>query len=150
MRIDAAEASGANTSIELMGAVTPSPAGPISEAERLQLSEPPTVPLPRVAQVLRFNIRQIEFVFGARRRLGEVFRVRGTVPGGPIVTSHPEHVKSLFTAKPDEAPSLTGESGLKPVVGESVLTMIGPPHMRRRKLLLPSFHGEAIANYRQM
>ena len=29
-----------------------------------------------LAQILRFNQRQIEFVFGARRRLGEVFRMR--------------------------------------------------------------------------
>jgi cytochrome P450 len=150
MRIDAAEASGATYATELMGAAPPSPAGPITEEARSQLAEPPTVALSRTLTVLRFNMRQIEFVFGARRRLGEVFRMRGIVPGGPVITSHPDHVKSLFTAKPDEAPSLTGESGLKPVVGESVLTMIGPPHMSRRKLLLPSFHGEAIANYRQM
>jgi cytochrome P450 len=101
--------------------------------------------------VVRFNQRQIEFVFKARRELGEVFRVRGTVPGGPVITSHPDHVKSLFTAKPEQAPSLTGESALRPVVGpNSVLTAIGERHMRQRKLLLPSFHGEAIAQYTQM
>ena len=40
-----------------------------------------------------------------------------------VVTSHPDHVRSLFTAKPEEAPSLTGESPLRPIVGpNSVLT----------------------------
>ena len=34
-----------------------------------------------------------------------------------VVTSHPDHVKSLFTAKPEQAPSLTGESPLRPIVG---------------------------------
>jgi cytochrome P450 family 135 len=150
MRIDVAEVSGAGQAIELLGSAPPSEAGPIEADALAGLAEPPTVPLPRALQVLRFNMRQIEFVFGARRRLGEVFRLRGTVPGGPVVTSHPEHVKSLFTAKPEQAPSLTGESGLKPVVGESVLTAVGARHMRQRKLLLPSFHGEAIANYQQM
>ena len=110
MRIDVAETSGAGQVTELMGSAPASAAGPIDSAELAGLAEPPTVQLPRAMQVLRFNMRQIEFVFGARRRLGEVFRIRGTVPGGPVVTSHPEHVKSLFTAKPDEAPSLTGES----------------------------------------
>src|SRR2546421_21187 len=39
----------------------------------------------------------------------------------------------------------------RPIVGpNSVLTAIGPRHMRQRKLLLPSFHGEAIAQYQQM
>jgi cytochrome P450 len=101
--------------------------------------------------VLRFNQRQIQFVFRARRELGEVFRMRGIVPNGPVITSHPDHVQSLFKAKPEQAPSLTGESPLRPIVGpNSVLTAIGPRHMRQRKLLLPSFHGEAIERYAQM
>src|SRR5213078_500355 len=54
-------------------------------------------------------------------------------------------------AKPEQAPSLTGESPLRPILGpNSVLTSVGPRHMRQRKLLLPSFHGEAIAQYTQM
>src|SRR3954468_227884 len=134
----------------LIGEAPPSPAGPVDAEELARLANPPSIPLPRTVQVLRFSQRQIEFVFGARRRYGEVFRMRGIVPNGPVITSHPDHVKSLFTAKPDDAPSLTGESALKPVVGESVLTAVGERHMRQRKLLLPSFHGEAIANYRQM
>jgi cytochrome P450 len=68
-----------------------------------------------------------------------------------VITSHPDHVQSLFTAKPEQAPSLTGESPLRPIVGpNSVLTAVGPRHMRQRKLLLPPFHGEAIARYEQM
>jgi cytochrome P450 len=135
----------------LVGEAPPSPAGPIEPEEAAGLPAPPTVPLPRLLQVLRFNQRQIEFVFRARRELGEVFRMRGTVPGGPVVTSHPDHVRSLFTAKPELAPSLTGESPLRPIVGpNSVLTAVGPRHMRQRKLLLPAFHGEAIERYVEM
>jgi cytochrome P450 len=60
-------------------------------------------------------------------------------------------VRSLFTAKPELAPSLTGESPLRPIVGpNSVLTAVGPRHMRQRKLLLPAFHGEAIQRYIEM
>jgi cytochrome P450 len=60
-------------------------------------------------------------------------------------------VQSLFTAKPEQAPSMTGESPLRPIVGpNSVLTATGPRHMRQRKLLLPPFHGEAIERYAQM
>src|SRR4051812_5981528 len=135
----------------LMGEAPPSPAGPIDAAEAATLVAPPMIDLPRAVQVLRFNQRQIDFVFGARRRLGEVFRMQGTIPGGPVITSHPDHVQSLFTAKPGLAPSLTGESPLRPIVGpNSVLTAIGPRHLRQRKLLLPPFHGEAIARYAEM
>src|SRR5215470_17096575 len=135
----------------LLGEAPPSPAGPLEAEEAAQLPVPPVIPLPRLIQVLRFNQRQIQFVFRARRELGEVFRMRGTVPGGPVVTSHPDHVRSLFTAKPELAPSLTGESPLRPIVGpNSVLTATGPRHLRQRKLLLPPFHGEAIAQYVEM
>jgi cytochrome P450 len=128
-----------------------SPAGPIEPEEAAALPKPPVVPLPRAAQMLRFNMRQIEYVFGARRRLGDVFRMRTAMPGGPVVTSHPDHVRSLFTAKPELAPSLTGESPLRPILGtRSVLTAVGERHMRQRKLLLPPFHGEAIARYTAM
>jgi cytochrome P450 len=145
------QSPGADQGEELVRSAPPSPAGPIEPAEASELPKPPVVPLPRNAQMLRFNQRQIEYVFGARRRLGEVFRMRTAMPGGPVVTSHPDHVRSLFTAKPELAPSLTGESPLRPILGTgSVLTAIGPRHMRQRKLLLPPFHGEAIERYAAM
>jgi len=136
----------------LIGEAPPSPAGPIEPAEAASLPEPPGVTQPPLLQTLRFSQRQIQFVFRARRELGEVFRMRGALPGpGPVITSHPDHVRSLFTAKPEQAPSLTGESPLRPVVGpNSVLTAVGPRHMRQRKLLLPAFHGEAIDQYTQL
>jgi len=139
------------TAPALLGEAPRSPAGPVDERTLAGLAEPPAIALPRLVQVLRFNQRQIEFLFGARRRHGEVFRMRGTIPGGPVVTSHPDHVRSLFTARPQDAPSLTGESPLRPIVGpNSVLTATGPRHLRQRKLLLPPFHGEAVAQYTQM
>src|SRR6201999_2962597 len=59
--------------------------------------------------------------------------------------------RSLFPAKPEQAPSLTGESPLRPIVGpDSVLNLIGPRHMRQRKLLLPPFHGDAVKQYVEM
>jgi cytochrome P450 family 135 len=136
----------------LVGEAPSSPAGPLEAEEARGLPEPPAITQPPLLQTLRFNQRQIEFVFRARRELGETFRMRGTLPGpGPVITSHPDHVRSLFTAKPEQAPSLTGESPLRPIVGpNSVLTAVGSRHMRQRKLLLPPFHGEAIEQYTQM
>jgi cytochrome P450 len=135
-----------------IGEAPPSPAGPAADGAPIAL--PPAIPLPRALQTLRFSMRQIDFVFRARRECGEVFRMRGMIGDRDevvVVTSHPDHVKSLFTAKPDDAPSLTGESPLRPIVGpNSVLTAVGPQHMRQRKLLLPPFHGEAVERYAQM
>jgi cytochrome P450 len=141
----------ASASDRLVGAAPPSPAGPLEPSEVAGLPMPPKIPLPRMLQSLRFNQRQIEFVFRARRELGEVFLMHGATEDAVALTSHPDHVRSLFTAKPEQAPSLTGESPLRPIVGpDSVLTAVGPRHMRQRKLLLPPFHGEAIEAYTQM
>jgi cytochrome P450 len=131
--------------------VNASSAGPLEANETNGLPEPPIIAQPGLLQTLRFSQRQIQFVFRARRQLGEVFRMQGIVPEATTITSHPDHVRSLFTAKPEQAPSLTGESPLRPILGpNSVLTAVGPRHMRQRKLLLPPFHGEAIEQYTQM
>jgi cytochrome P450 len=141
---------GEAAAVGLVGAAPSSPAGPAAP-EDLGRSEPPAVPLPRALQVLRINLRQIEFVFRWRRELGEVFRTRGILAGRPVITSHPDHVRSLFTASPELVPSITAESPLRPIVGPgSVLTANGPRHLRQRKLLLPPFHGEAIERYVKM
>ncbi|HEY3552433.1 MAG TPA: cytochrome P450, partial [Solirubrobacterales bacterium] len=122
--------------------------GPLSEEEAAGLPAPPVIQLPQPVQLLRFNQRQIEFVFGARRRLGDVFAMETPEPLPLVITSLPDDVRSLFTAKPEEAPSLAAESPLRPIVGpDSVLTSLGERHMRQRKLLLPPFHGEAIEHY---
>ena len=105
----------------------PSPAGPAPD-DGAPSRLPPPVPWPRAVQTVRFSTRQLSFVFGAQRDVGDPFRMRTMLRDEHVVvTSHPDHVKSLFTAKPEQAPSLTGESPLRPIVGpNSVLTAIGP------------------------
>src|SRR5438067_2533385 len=128
----------------------PSPAGPLEASEPLAL--PPARELPRLLQTLRFGMRPMSFNLSARRELGDVWQVQLMSRAGQfVVTSHPDHVESLFKAKPEEAPSLTGESPLRPILGpNSVLTSVGDRHMRQRKLLLPPFHGEAVERYVRM
>jgi cytochrome P450 len=146
--VTAVSSAPASTAPALIGSAPPSPAGPVDESQLAELRSAPEVPLPRIRQVLAFSTREIEFVFRWRRQLGEVFRFQGIIPGGPTITSHPDHVRSLFTANPALVPSLTAESPLLPIVGpSSVLTANGPRHLRQRKLLLPPFHGEAIERY---
>src|SRR5438067_5279950 len=134
----------------LIGEAPPSPAGPLEVPEPLAL--PPARELPRLLQTLRFGMRPMSFNLSARRELGDVWQVQLMSRAGQfVVTSHPDHVESLFKAKPEEAPSLTGESPLRPILGpNSVLTSVGDRHMRQRKLLLPAFHGEAVQRYVQM
>jgi cytochrome P450 len=110
---------------------------------------PPVVRAPRLVQTLVFGLRPLAFNLEPARRLGDVWQVKLMSRREPFVmTSHPDHVESLFRAKPADAPSLTGESPLRPILGpNSVLTLVGDRHMRERKLLLPPFHGEAVQQY---
>ena len=133
-----------------LGEATPSPAGPLTDAD-VTVRMPQRLRMPRGLQAVRVNWRQARFMFRARREVGEVFGMYAPIGEDAVVTSHPDHVRSLFTADPALAPSLTGESPLRPIVGpNSVLTLLGAEHMRQRKLLLPSFHGEAVERYSAM
>jgi len=124
----------------LVGEAYPSPGGP-AESEGPFLHEPPRIPLPRSVQVLHVSQRQIEFMFRWRRRLGEVFRSDGIISGRPVITCHPDHVKSLFAAAPELVPTLAADSPLRPVLGPgSVLTASGRRHLGHRNLLLTPFH----------
>jgi cytochrome P450 len=128
----------------------PSPAGPADD-EPLT-ARPPELEQSPARQGLRFAARPMSFAIGAHRRFGDVWTLRMPMrPEGMTVTCHPDHVESLLKAKPADAPSLTGESPLRPILGpDSVLTAVGDRHLRQRKLLLPPFHGEAIQRYMQM
>jgi cytochrome P450 len=124
-----------------------SPAGPVDGAAPTAV--PPGYPLSPLLQGLRFSARPMGFNIGGHRRFGDVWTLRiPTRREGFVVTCHPDHIESLLTAKPADAPSLTGESPLRPILGpNSVLTSVGERHMRQRKLLLPPFHGEAVQRY---
>jgi cytochrome P450 len=138
----------------LIGEASPSPSGPAPD-DGAPLNLPPAIDMPRQLQALRFSVRQVPLLFKTRRELGETFAIRFPLrrdysDDRTYIVSHPDHVRSLFTA-PDLAISTAGESPLRPIVGpNSVLTTVGPAHMRQRKLLLPPFHGEAVERYTQM
>ena len=89
------------------------------------------------------------FNLAPHERFGDVWQISILSRDEPMaVTCHPDHVESLFKAKPADAPSLAGESPLRPILGaNSVLCLVGERHMRERKLLLPPFHGEAVQRY---
>ena len=99
-------------------------------------------------QTLRYNHRQVDFVFRARRELGDVFRTHMTSPVPElVVTSHPDHVRSILTAKEHHLVPL-GSPALRPIVGSnSILCTSGEQHIHRRKTLLPKFHGRAIERF---
>ncbi|MEI2701355.1 MAG: cytochrome P450 [Baekduia sp.] len=131
----------------LRGEAPPSPAGPAGDADGLVPA--PVLAGSSVGQSRGLIFNHFDFIERARAKYGDVFRINVLRRDFRMhVTSHPDSAKALFLAKPDEAPSATGDSPLRPVVGpNTVLTAIGSRHLRQRKLLLPSFHGDAVDAY---
>jgi cytochrome P450 len=127
-----------------------SPAGPVEDEAAVRL--PPARSLPRLVQTAWFGFSPLQFALSAQGEFGDVWQMSLLSRKEQFVaTSHPDHVESLFKAKPDEAPSITPDSPLRPILGgDSVLTSIGARHMRQRKLLLPAFHGESVQRYIEM
>jgi cytochrome P450 len=132
------------------GGAPSSPAGPAEGTEPIRL--PPADPLAGWVQTIRFSTRPLAFNLRAHRRYGDVWQLRLISRREPfVVTCHPDHIRSLMKANPADAPSLTGESPLRPILGpNSILTSVGDRHMRQRRLLLPPFHGEAVQRYVEM
>ena len=128
-----------------------SPAGPAPD-DGAPFAIPPGLEGNKARNALQFGTRPLKFMMRAREEAGENFRLHLPIRNERfVVTAHPDHVRSLFTAKPDLAPTMTGESPLRPILGpNSVLTSLGDRHMRQRKLLLPPFHGDAVRRYADM
>jgi cytochrome P450 len=109
---------------------------------------PPGPKRPGAIQLWEWISRPIPFLERCNRLYGEMFTVR--FPIGTIVfISDPDTIKEIFTGDPDVLHA--GEANatpLEPLMGKnSVLLLDEPEHMRQRKLMLPSFHGERMQRY---
>ena len=110
---------------------------------------PPGPRLPSLAQTVLWALSPTWLMDRCRERLGESFTVTFWPSGMQFVMiSHPDEVKTLFTASPELAPSSAGNSPVAAVMGaNSVVVLTGPEHLRQRRLLLPPFHGERMREY---
>jgi cytochrome P450 len=111
-------------------------------------SRPPQVPLPRALQTARFVVRPVAFFERYRRELGETFAARLLGPGDVVFVSDPDSVKRLFGADRVNTIAPGRNIVLRPLLGpQSLLLQEGDEHLRRRKLMLPPFHGERMRAY---
>jgi cytochrome P450 len=109
---------------------------------------PPGPRSPALVQSLQFLTSQRRTSDRFARKYGDVFSLKGIGFGRLIVVSDPELVKELFKTDPGTAHAGEGNRILKPILGEnSVLVLDEAEHMRQRKLMLPSFHGDRMRVY---
>lgn len=111
------------------------------------MSAPPSPRLPPSLQAFGWIVRPEALMLRSRAEVGPAFTLR--LPIGPAVfLSDPDAIKEVFTGDPDVFRAGEGNQPLEPVLGPaSLLLLDGATHLRRRRLLLPPFHGERLAGY---
>jgi cytochrome P450 len=113
-----------------------------------------TVPgsrLPRAAQSALGVLRPIEARMAMRERHGALFRTNDLIAGEVVHVAEPRLVAEIFKWKPAQYNVGEPRQIMEPVTGSSsILLLDGDRHMRMRKLMLPPFHGEAIAHYERV
>jgi cytochrome P450 len=105
---------------------------------------PPGPRRPRAMQTLAWMRAPLPLLEECHRRFGDTFRLRLLRWGEWVLLCDPADVKRVFTAGPAVGVAVANPL-LEPVLGRSsVMLLEEPEHMRRRKLMLPSFHGAAV------
>jgi cytochrome P450 len=110
---------------------------------------PPGPRVPGVIQTAAFMRRPVDFLQCCQARYGDCFRARFQGVGTVVYVADPADVERVFKGSPGvfhagEANALLFE----PAIGRSSsMTLDEQPHLRRRKLLLPPFHGEALKRW---
>jgi cytochrome P450 len=109
---------------------------------------PPGPPLPRLVQTLGFVFAPARFLDACRRRYGDVVTFGTLFDERFVIVFEPEAVKQVFRGSADRLHAGEANAVLGPVVGaRSVLLLDGAEHLRQRRLMLPSFHGERMRTY---
>jgi cytochrome P450 family 135 len=86
-----------------------------------------------------------------RRRFGPVFRTNDAIAGQLVHVADRALIEQMFRWKPAQYNVGEPRQVMEPVTGpSSILLLDGGRHLRMRKLMLPPFHGEAIAHYAEL
>jgi cytochrome P450 family 135 len=114
------------------------------------VSLPPGPRLPRALQAIGWAQRTLPWLEKCRARYGDAFTLRIRHWGDWVVLADVADIKTVFTAG-DKVGVAVANPLLPPVLGHrSVMLTEEPEHMARRRVVLPAFHGEALANDARM
>jgi cytochrome P450 len=107
--------------------------------------------LPGVLQTWLGVVHPLEARLALRKRYGPVFRTNDAIAGEMFHVADRALVEQMFKWKPAQYNVAEPREVMEPVTGpSSILLLDGQRHLRMRKLMLPPFHGDAIAHYGQV
>jgi cytochrome P450 family 135 len=122
---------------------------PVTTPDRSAL--PPGPKLPYHLQTLLVWQFTGPFLRYCRRRYGPTFTVRAFPAKAMVYVTDPDDVKAVFAAAPDVLHAGEANAILGPVLGRrSILLADEDEHLRRRRLMLPFFHGDSVRRYTEV
>ena len=99
----------------------------------------------RTFRQLNAIVRPLKFMDRRSQKYGDFYQITFKDSPPTIMTSNPQAIEDIFTASPDKFDVGRGNKMLNFLVGDnSLLLLDGKTHKRRRKLLMPPFHGESL------
>ena len=112
---------------------------------------PPGPRLPPALQLVGFFSRPAAFLETCRRRHGDVFTLRMPASEPMVFLADPALVRAVWTRDKVNGLPEGRRVTLEPVLGpRSVLLQEGAEHLRRRRIMLPPFHGERMRRYGEL
>ncbi|HET8759171.1 MAG TPA: cytochrome P450 [Solirubrobacteraceae bacterium] len=111
---------------------------------------PPGPSEPAALQMTEWIVRPTALLRRCHARYGEPFTLKISWSDAPMVlVSEPQDIKRIFSAGPDVLRGGASSTVLEPFAGpRSILLLDDAEHLRQRRLMLPPFHGEALARWR--
>ena len=111
---------------------------------------PPGPAAPAAAQTVEWIARPTDLLRRSAARHGEPFTLRTLWADAPMVlVSDPETIRRVYAAPGDVLRGGASSTVLEPFAGpSSILVTSGEPHLRRRRQMLPPFHGERMEAHR--
>jgi len=112
---------------------------------------PPGPKEPAALQTVEWIARPTALLRRCRARHGDPFTVRVAWADAPMVlVADPGEIRRIFAADDSQLHGGASSTVLEPFAGPtSILLTHGPEHLRRRRELLPAFHGEALTAWRE-
>lgn len=102
-------------------------------------------------QTLGFILGGSRYLEFCRRRYGSAVTMSTLFDQGFVMVFDPALVKQVFQGSGEQLHAGEANAMLGPIVGErSVLLLDGRQHLRHRRLMLPSFHGQRMRVYEEV
>jgi cytochrome P450 len=111
-------------------------------------SLPPGENKPGLIRIIRAFLNPHGYVESMVNRYGAIYR--DSFFGFPniVFITDPQAIQQIFTADPNLFLCGEGNAILRPFIGDNSLVFLdGDRHQKRRKLLMPPFHGERMKTY---